>query len=314
MAQTQLRGAAVIGGGARGADIALTFAAGGWPTHVIETSASARAALPRYFAQMLWEMGYSENEDSLSVHADLESAPWTEIEIVVECIPEELELKRRLFAQLEQLVDRKTILASGSSVLPISRIAAGLSTRNRMFSLHFMTPAYLVPLVEVVRSEASDPALADQLGELVRSLGKVPVQVKKDVPGFIANRLQHALAREAYALIDAGIGTVEDIDAAVRFGFGFRSLAAGPCLQRDHLGLDVDYAAAKTIYPELANEIEPAGILRERVQAGHLGMKTGKGFYGWDEISIQQEKARYHGLLAAGLELLKDELPERTPE
>lgn len=303
--------AAIVGGGTMGADIALVFAAGGWTTHVVETSEKTRARLPDYFARGLWEMDLREYEDNLKTHADVESAPWSEIGFVVECIPENLELKRKLFAQLEQLADPNAILTSNSSAFPISQIAAGLSTSSRMFGLHFFMPAHLVPLVEVVRSEQSDLQLAEKIGEVMRGLGKVPVQVRKDIPGFLANRMQHALAREAFALIDAGVGTAEDVDAAVRFGFGFRFLAAGPCLQRDHAGIDVHCSAAATMYPTLANNTEPARVLREKVAAGHLGMKTGRGFHEWDEGSISYEKARYEGLLAAGLELLKDELPKR---
>jgi 3-hydroxybutyryl-CoA dehydrogenase len=303
--------AAIIGGGTMGADVALIFAAGGWATHVVEPSDATRAGLPRYLAAGLRQMGSEHRGESVKIHGALEDAPWESIEVVVECIPEKLELKRKLFVQLERLSRPDALLTSNSSSFPISEIAAGLATSRRMLGLHFFMPAHLVPLVEVVRSEASEPELAETIGKVMRSLGKVPVQVKKDVPGFLANRMQHALAREAFALIDSGVATPADVDAAVRFGFGFRFLAAGPCLQRDHAGLDVHCAAAATMYPTFANNSEPALILRNKVQAGHLGMKTGKGFFEWGEESIKREKARYEGLLQAGLELLKDELPKR---
>ena len=139
--------------------------------------------------------------------------------------------------------------------------------------------------------------------------GSVPVLVRKDKPGFLANRLQHALAREAFAMIDEGIATPEDVDAAVRFGFGFRYLAAGPVLQRDHAGLDVHCAAAATIYPTLSNAPEPATVLRHLVAQGRLGMKTGGGFYDWPEDRRRAEQVRYNALLQQGLALLADELP-----
>jgi 3-hydroxybutyryl-CoA dehydrogenase len=181
-----------------------------------------------------------------------------------------------------------------------------------MIGLHYFLPAHLVPLVEVVRSAKTQSGLPEKVGTLMRALGKVPVQVRKDIPGFLANRMQHALAREAFALIDSGVATPEDVDAAVRFGFGFRFLAAGPCLQRDHAGLEVHTAAAATMYPSLANNDVPAAALREKVEKGDLGMKTGKGFFEWDPESIKREKARYEGKLMAGLELLGDELPKRS--
>jgi 3-hydroxybutyryl-CoA dehydrogenase len=136
------------------------------------------------------------------------------------------------------------------------------------------------------------------------------VKVGKDVTGFIGNRLQHALCREAFALIDAGIATAEDIDLAVRFSFGFRYLAVGPVLQRDHAGLDVHCAAATRMYPDLAADKVPAKVLRDHVAAGHLGIKSGRGFFEWTPESIAQEKARYDRLLRGALALIADEIPK----
>jgi len=140
----------------------------------------------------------------------------------------------------------------------------------------------------------------------MRALGKVPVNVKKDVPGFLANRLQHALAREAFALIDQGFASPEDVDAAVKYGFGFRFLAAGPVLQKDISGIDIHCAAAATMYPHLANDDAPARVLRDKVASGKLGMKTGEGFYRWTPESAQKEKARYEKALLQALAILKD--------
>lgn len=300
--------AAIVGGGNMGADIALLFAAGGWRVHVVEPSEAARNALPGRFARGLAQIGGAAALDRLTVHATLDEVPWEQVGIVVECIPEKLEPKRALFARLEKLARPDAVLASNSSAYPISEIASGLATQARMAGLHFFLPAHLVPLVEVIRSERTRPGLAEELGETMRALGKVPVQVRKDIPGFLANRLQHALAREAYALIDAGVATAKDIDDAVRFGFGFRYLAAGPCLQRDHAGLDVHAAAAATMYPTLASNTAPSATLTDKVARGHLGMKTGRGFYDWDDESIQQEKARYESRLLAALQVLAQDM------
>ncbi|HSJ96748.1 MAG TPA: 3-hydroxyacyl-CoA dehydrogenase NAD-binding domain-containing protein [Myxococcota bacterium] len=302
------RHAAIVGGGNMGADIALLFAAGGWRVHVVEPSEAARAALPARFARGLAQLHATAAIGRLQAHAALESVPWPDVDIAVECIPEELEAKRALFARLERLARTDTVLASNSSAFPIGAIGAGLATRERMAGLHFFLPAHLVPLVEVIRSERTRAGLPEELGELVRALGKVPVQVRKDVPGFLANRLQHAMAREAYALIDAGVATPEDVDAAVRFGFGLRFLAAGPCLQRDHAGLEVHAAAAATMYPTLANDTVPSATLTGRVARGELGMKSGKGFYEWDAESIRREKERYEARLLAALALLKEDM------
>jgi 3-hydroxybutyryl-CoA dehydrogenase len=138
----------------------------------------------------------------------------------------------------------------------------------------------------------------------------VPVLVKKDLPGFLANRLQHALSREAFAMIDAGIASPEDVDRAVRFGFGFRYLAAGPVMQRDHAGIEIHAAAGASIYPSLNNSPEIAYCLKEKVEQGNLGMKTGSGFYDWTPEKIIAEKARYDGLLKEGLRIIRNEIPK----
>lgn len=312
MEDKKRRCAAIIGGGNMGADVALIFAAGGWNAHVVELSEKTRAGLPAYFTKGLAQMGCSAvSPERFTVHAALADAPWADIEMVVECIPERLDIKRKLFADLERLARPDCALTSNSSSFPISEIAEGLTSQPRMLGLHFFLPAHLVPLVEVIRMAATQPGLPERIAQVMLDLGKVPVQVRKDLPGFLANRMQHALSREAFAMVDEGVATPEDIDAAVRFGFGFRFIAAGPALQRDHAGIEVHTAAAATMYPTLSNAAVPAKVLRDKVEKGELGMKTGKGFYEWDAQSIQREKARYEGKLLAGLALLQDELPKR---
>jgi 3-hydroxybutyryl-CoA dehydrogenase len=301
---------AVIGGGTMGADIAATIARTGSGTHLVEPADAPRTTLARRVADALAILGAASRSDRVSVHASLDSVPWPEVDLVIEAIPENLALKRALFAELVRRARPDTWLASNSSAIPISEIGAGLAGRGRMFGLHYFMPAHSVPLVELVLGAESDRALADELAAFMRATGKRPVLVKKDVPGFIGNRLQHALCREAYHLIDEGIASPEDIDAAVRFSFGFRYLAVGPILQRDHAGLDVHLAAAAKMYPDLADGKEPAECLREHVAAGHLGIKSGRGFFEWTPETIAAEKARYDRLLRGALALIESELPK----
>lgn len=302
------RTAVVIGGGTMGADIALTLARVGCPTHLVEPDAGKRATLPGYLAKGMQDLGCPEKAAAITLHAALEHAPWKETGLAIEAIPEKLEPKQQLFAQLSRLARPDAWLTSNSSAFPISRIAEGLPGRERMFGLHYFMPAHWVPLVEVVCGADSDPAIAQALADFMRFTGKRPVVVKKDLPGFLANRLQHALAREAFALVEAGVASPEDVDAAVRFSFGFRFIAVGPILQRDHAGLDVHCAAAATMYPDLADDKVPSKVLRDHVAAGHLGIKAGRGFYDWPPEKITAEKARYDRLLRAALELIQDEL------
>ena len=303
-----LRSAAIVGGGTMGTDIAAIFIAGDWAVNIVEPLQDRWFAALARIAQSVGQLGHSPKAMPVRMHAEISELPWNELGILVECVPENLEMKRSLFAQMEKLAPVGLPLASNSSSFPISDIGRGLKSRERMLGLHFFMPAHLVPAVEVIRGEATDPALCEQCSALMRSLGKVPVNVKKDVPGFLANRLQHALAREAFAMIDAGLASAEDVDAAVRFGFGLRYLAAGPILQKDIAGLDIHCAAARTMYPSLANNIVPSAALSEKIAAGKLGMKTGEGFYQWTPESAAREKARYEQALLDALKLLKPDM------
>mgnify|MGYP002135420874 CR=1 FL=1 len=290
-------------------DVAIVLARGGCRVTVVEPTADKRAALPTHVLAGLSELGLAHRADRVQDAASLQDVRWTDVRLVIECIPEKLDIKQALFKQLVQLAPAQAVLTSNSSSFPISAIAQELPTQERMLGLHFFMPAHLVPLVEVVLGPHSDEALAQGLCAFMRGCGNVPVLVRKDKPGFLANRLQHALSREAFAMIDEGVATPEDVDAAVRFGFGFRYLAAGPVMQRDHAGIDVHCAAAATMYPSLSNTAEPSRALRERVQAGRIGMKAGAGFYDWTPESRQAERDRYDRLLRHGLQLLASELP-----
>jgi 3-hydroxybutyryl-CoA dehydrogenase len=287
-----------------GADIAAIFLAGGWRAAVVEPDQGRWPALRERVAAACGQLGATLDAGRLGVHAELAELPWSEIALVVECVPETLPLKQSVFAELVRRARPETPLASNSSSFPISAIGRGLATGHRMLGLHFFMPAHLVPGVEVVRGEATDPAVCDAVADTMRELGKVPVQVRKDIPGFLANRLQHALMREAFALIEQGLASPEDVDNAVRFGFGFRYLAAGPILQKDLSGLDVHAAAAATMYHTLANDPAPPACLRDRVAAGKLGVKTGEGFYKWDPKRAADAKALYERALTDAMALL----------
>ena len=301
--------AVVVGGGTMGADVAVVLCRAGCHTTVVESSEQRREELPVRVAAGLEQLEASFRIDQLHTAASLNDVDWKQIDVVIECIPERLDIKQALFAELEKLARPDTLLASNSSSFPISAISDSLQSAARMIGLHFFMPAHLTPLVEVVCGERTDVEAARNLYSFMRQCGTVPVFVKRDLPGFLANRLQHALAREAFALIDAGVASPEDVDAAVRFGFGFRFLAAGPVLQRDHAGLEVHCAAGATMYPSLAANTEPSKCLADRVADGKFGMKTGEGFFKWTPETIAAERERYQNMLLAGLNLLKQELP-----
>jgi 3-hydroxybutyryl-CoA dehydrogenase len=298
---------AVIGGGTMGADIAAGFAACGWTAHIVNPPDRMRGTLPARIAAAMEKLGAPYREADFPVHEALATLPWRAVGIVIEAAPERLDVKRRIFAELERLANPDAPLCSNSSAIPIGRIGEGLKTQRRMVGTHYFMPAHLVPAVEVVCSKHTDRAIADRVSEVLASVGKVPVRVNLDIPGFLANRIQHALAREAISLVERGIASPEDVDNAVRYGFGFRYIAAGPLMQRDHAGLDVHCAAAETIYPDLCNGATPSPYMSEKVKAGHVGMKAGRGFYEWTAESIAKEKARYEAALTGAMEILRRE-------
>jgi 3-hydroxybutyryl-CoA dehydrogenase len=290
-----------------GVGIIAMFLGGGWKVDVVSRSASTRDGLPAATSRALKAMGKPDDVSGLATYATLEEAPWSQIDIVVETVTEDLALKQKIFADLERLSRPGVPLTSNSSSFPISEIGKGLASQDRMMGLHFFMPAHLIPLVEVVRSIHTDVGLAEEVGEIMRALGKRPVQVKKDVIGFLGNRIQGALMREALWLIEQGVASPEDIDATVRLSFGFRYAAAGPITQKEHSGWDTTCAVAKIIWPDLNNSDGPPPVLQRNVDQGRIGFKTKGGFFDWDDASIAKERARYERALSRCLEIFREE-------
>ncbi|MBS4212892.1 3-hydroxyacyl-CoA dehydrogenase NAD-binding domain-containing protein [Neobacillus rhizophilus] len=205
--------------------------------------------------------------------------------MVIEAIPEVLELKQTLFQTLEEFCGPATIFATNTSGLSINQISVQLMHRERFIGTHFFMPAAIIPLVEVIRGDETSNQVCDEVMQFFKKIHKEPVLIQKDIPGFIGNRIQHAMAREAISLLEEGIATAEEIDTVVRWSLGVRLLFTGPLEQRDLNGLDVHHHIASYLYKDLENRTEPSRLLSEKVQNGELGTKTGKGFYDWDKDS-----------------------------
>ncbi len=234
---------------------------------------------------------------------------WAGASLVIETVAEDMALKQALFAQLDARVPAGIPIGSNSSGFPISQIASGLAGSARMFNVHYFMPAHVVPLVEVVLGERSDAALGQQVCDLFSALGKKPVLVRKDIPGFLANRIQHALMREVLSLIDAGVATPEDVDMAVRYSFGFRYAAVGPILQKEISGWDSVHGAARAIYPSLSNVTTVPACLTDMVARGDTGMKSGRGFIAWTPEATAATKADYEKKLQAAFAILQSDTP-----
>jgi len=299
--------ALVLGGGTMGVGIIAMFLAGGWRVDVVSRSAATREGLPAAVAKALAGMGKPADTSNMRAFATLPEADWSRIDVAVETVTEDLPLKQKLFAEMERLARPDCALTSNSSSFPISVIGKDLKTQGRMMGLHFFMPAHLIPLVEVVSSVHTDPPEAERVGAIMKDLGKRPVQVRKDVIGFLGNRIQGALMREALWLIEQGVASPEDIDATVRLSFGFRYAAAGPIVQKEHSGWDTTCAVAKIIWPDLTNADGPPPVLQKNVDEGRIGFKTKRGFFEWNDESIAKERARYERALRKCLEIFREE-------
>ena len=302
------RHAIIIGMGLMGCDIAAIFLAGGWRVTAVEPNA---AHWPQAEARVRASIGQLDGDVSAAAHLTLlgsaEAADYALAEIVIEAIPEKLALKQALFAQLDTLVPPHIPVVSNASGYRITDIAGHIATRARCANLHFFLPAHLVPGVEVVQGEHTDPAICDTVAAIMDGLGRKVIRVAKDVPGFLANRIQHALMREAFSVIDQGLATAEDVDNAVRYCFGFRYLAAGPITQKELAGLETQLEAGRTIYPSLCNSPNPSPTLARLVAENRLGPKTGRGFRDWPADVTAKERARYERALLAAVRILREE-------
>ncbi len=300
--------AAVIGGGIMGGDIAIVFAAKGWTVHVMSPSEKTRNALPaRLLAGLAKVHADASCTNNVKIYSQLEDIPWQSVDVVIEAATENLELKQKIFAQLEALARLDVPLATNTSNFPIGEVGKHLKTRSRVAGLHFFMPAHLVPLVEVISAESTDAAVAGKLEQLMKDIGKAPIRVNRDVPGFVGNRLQHALMREALWLINDGVTDAEGIDTAVRYGFGFRFVACGPILQKEMSGWDTNYSVATALFPQLHSEKEPPPFFKRMVEQGRLGMKSKHGFWQWTDDSVAKEKARIEKCLQAGFAILESD-------
>ena len=276
---------AVIGAGLMGHGIALTLARAGQYVAVTDPSPEARAALAARVSESLALMGESEAQiakilKKIEIVDTIESAVKGAF-AVFEAAPEKMALKQSIFAEIEAHAPDDCILASNTSVMPITEIMSGLSLKNRALGTHWWNPPHMIPLVEVIRTEWTDEGVVQAMMDLLADAGKTPVRVEKDVPGFIGNRLQHALWREAISLVERGICDAESVDTVVKSCFGRRLSVLGPLENADLVGTDLTLDIHNTVLADLEDRAGPSPYLERLVAEGKLGMKTGEGFRKW---------------------------------
>ncbi|MGV1795286.1 3-hydroxyacyl-CoA dehydrogenase family protein [Rhizobium sp. A37_96] len=288
----QKQNIAVIGAGLMGHGIAQVFAVGGHEVRVYDAHHEVLDTLRARIAKNLRTLGLPDDaQRRVTGTADLAEAVST-ADVVIEAAPEKLDLKRSIFTDLVRLAPRNAILASNTSVIPITDIAEGLATGERVVGTHWWNPPFLVPLVEVVGAAQTDIAVINRMIELLSSVGKTPVHVKKDVAGFVGNRLQHALWREAIAIVAEGIADAETVDTVVKASFGRRLAVLGPLENADLVGTDLTLDIHNVVLQHLNRDAGPSPYLEELVRGGRLGMKSGEGFRSWTEQEAGELRER----------------------
>jgi 3-hydroxybutyryl-CoA dehydrogenase len=288
----------VVGGGLMGHGIAYLLAAGGHRIGLYEPSGEVRASLSQRLRSIVDLLGSDAAiVDRITTHERLADAVGAAT-FVFEAAPEKLELKQRIFAELEALTAPETILASNSSAIPSTEIGRSLKHRERVVGTHFWNPPHLVPLVEVIQTEWTADDVVRRTIDLLAAAGRQPVHVRRDIPGFIGNRLQHALKREAIALVAAGVCDAETIDTVVKSGFGARMAVLGPMEQSDLVGLDLTLDISNVLVADLDRSTGPHPFLQDKVKAGKLGMKTGEGFRTWTPEQANEVRERLRRYLA----------------
>ena len=280
---------AVVGAGLMGTSIGLDWARAGFDVTIYDADADRAATAPRRAR----EIGTALVRGNIIAAADLDAAvarirPSTDLgeavgraDYVAEAIVEDLPTKQALYGELDAICRPEAVLASNTSTLMPSALAEPTRRPERVLVVHYFNPAHLIPVVEIVLGPKTAPETVETAVGLLRAAGKTPAVLRKEVPGFIANRLQAALLREALALVEDGVCSMEDLDAVVSMGFGRRLAAFGPFAVHDMAGLDVWQAIASNLYPGISSAQEPQPLLAERAARGDFGLKTGRGFYEW---------------------------------
>jgi 3-hydroxybutyryl-CoA dehydrogenase len=281
---------AVIGAGLMGHGIAQVFALAGHDVAVYDSDAARLDSARTRISTNLKDLGDDHSAVERVRPCVLLADAVADADFIVEAVLEDLSVKQKLFGEIERHARSDAILASNTSVIPITGIMEGLRARERALGTHWWNPPYLVPLVEVIGTQWTSQAAIDRTIALHRAAGKMPVHVRKDVPGFVGNRLQHALWREAIALVEHGICDAETVDTVIKASFGRRLAVLGPLENADLVGTDLTLAIHRTVLPDIERRAGPSPYLEALVSSGKLGFKSGEGFRKWN--SEQQAALR----------------------
>ena len=295
MKTTQINRVAIIGTGTMGPGIAQVLAQHGVEVIIYDINNNqlkkAHEILNRDLS-LFCQKGLIADADQAVIQSRIKDAASLEqavqgVDLVIEVIPEALELKTKLLAELDHICDQAVILASNTSGLSITAMAKSTARPEKVVGMHWWNPPIIIPVIEIIRGRETDDTTVRTVEMLTRKINKIPVLVKKDVPGFLGNRLQYALMREAIALLNQGVASAEDIDTMIKAGIGFKFPVMGPLETIDMAGLDIYYRVSQYLNKDLDKSQGPAPIVEEMVNRGELGLKSGKGFYDYSGQDIQ---------------------------
>lgn len=304
----------IVGSGKMGCGIAAISALAGNKTILYDDQKGALAKAQDNVRQNLNEL--VEYGLTASVDADVAAARVSTVEtladafegcgVVIEAIFENLPAKQELFRILDEGLPVSVPLLSNTSGLRITDIAAKTKHPERTLTTHFWLPANLIPLVEVVIGDHSDPELAQEISQMLTSWGKAPVIVKKDLPGQLANRILQAVIREAVNIVEIGLASAEDVDTAIKMGMALRFPVWGPLEHVDAVGFDICGPVQNTVLPEISSRQDASPLFEENMKAGNLGHKTGKGFYDWSQKSMDDLIVRRNEFIVHALKKIRE--------
>lgn len=294
---------AIIGAGTMGPGMAATLARAGMEVRITDVSAAAMERAPELAAQawaVLGELGVPERGglDRITYAADLAAAA-AGAGLAIENVPERLELKRQVLAELAAVVPPGCVLASDTSGIPITRLQDGMPASERIVGMHWSNPPHIIPVIEVIRGQQTSPATVEAVVEIVHAIGHRPIVVKRDVPGFVENRILYALLREAVDLVEQGVIEPEGLDACVSWGIGYKLAVVGPMALLDMAGLDIYRSVSSYLNAELCARPDVSPAIAAKVEAGELGLKAGGGMYAYAPGEVEALRARRAALFVA---------------
>lgn len=298
----------IAGAGTMGSGIAQIFAGKGYEvvlTDLKEEYLNKSKRLVELFNASLIEEGILKEEEAIEavkhISYDVNTSVFHDADLIVEAIVEKMEIKQLFWQEMEGIAREDAFFATNTSGLSINDIAAKVKNKGRFIGMHFWNPPHIIPLVELIRADKTEDSTVETLKKLLTAIEKEPVIVQKDAPGFIGNRLQFAVFREALHIIDQGIANAEDVDRAMRYGPGFRYPVIGPLQTADLGGLDTFFYISSYLFKDLSDVKEPPSILKDLMDAKHLGVKSKQGFYdysnGKDEDAIKRRDKMFFKML-----------------